>query len=110
MYLLDIIPLTKIPNALPQILSYFHGVKLTVGTLIQIPLGRRQEEGIVIASRDIADHKMEIKNADFELRSVGKILSAEPVLTPRQIKLALFLGQYYFYLRLEKNTTKNILF
>lgn len=96
MRLFDIIPLTRIPHALPQVLSYFSGQNLLNGALVQIPLGRRKEEGIVIGARDIADYKMEIKSADFELRSVNKILSAEPVLTAKQIELALFLGQYYF--------------
>ncbi|MFH1193360.1 MAG: primosomal protein N', partial [bacterium] len=41
-------------------------------------------------------HKMEIRNANFELRNAGKIISAEPILTKQQIELALFLGQYYF--------------
>lgn len=96
MYLIDIIPLARIPHTLPQVLSYFHGAPLTAGALVQIPLGRRQEEGVVIGSRDITDHKMEIKNADFELRNLGKIISPEPILTKQQIKLALFLGEYYF--------------
>jgi len=96
MYLLDIIPLAKIPHTLPQILSYFSGQKLPAGALVQIPLGRRKESGIVIGARNIADSKMEIKNADFELRNISKIISAEPVLTAKQIELAMFLGQYYF--------------
>ena len=112
MYLLDIIPLTKIPSTLPQILSYFSGQTLPAGALVQIPLGRRKETGIVIGSRNIADSKMEIKNADFELRNISKIISAEPVLTAKQIELAMFLGQYYFCspgifakMMLEKSTT-----
>lgn len=96
MYLIDIIPLTKIPHPQAQILSYFHGAPLERGALVQIPLGRRQEEGIVIGHRDVANYRMEIKNANFELRNIAKIISLEPILTKQQIELALFLGQYYF--------------
>ncbi len=96
MFLIQIVPLTKIPHTLPQILSYFSGQKLFAGSLIQIPLGKRKANGVVIGVRAIADHKMEIKRADFELRNIAKIISAEPILTEKQIKLALFLGQYYF--------------
>ncbi len=96
MFLIQILPLTKIPHTLPQILSYFSGQKLFAGSLIQIPLGKRKANGVVIGVRAIADHKMEIKRADFELRNIAKIISAEPILTEKQIKLALFLGQYYF--------------
>ncbi|MDD2753681.1 MAG: primosomal protein N' [Candidatus Portnoybacteria bacterium] len=96
MRLFDIIPLARIPAALPQVLSYFSGQNLPNGALVQIPLGRRKEEGVVVGAHDIADYKMEIKSADFELRNISKILSAKPVLTAKQIELALFLGQYYF--------------
>ncbi|MBU2036876.1 primosomal protein N' [Patescibacteria group bacterium] len=96
MYLIDIIPLTRIPHAQPQILSYFYDSKLKAGVLVQIPLGRRQEEGVVVSSHDLANHKMEIKSASFELRNITKIISVKPILTKQQIELALFLGQYYF--------------
>lgn len=39
---------------------------------------------------------MKIKRARFEMRNIGKIISANPVLTEQQIELALYLGQYYF--------------
>jgi primosomal protein N' (replication factor Y) len=47
-------------------------------------------------THEIKDHKLEIKDAEYELRPIDKILSALPVLTPPQLKLALWLGQYYF--------------
>lgn len=95
MYLIDVIPLTKIPRTLPQILSYFYPTKLPLGALALVPLGRRQEEGVVIGNRDVANHKMEIKNASFELRNINKIISSQPILTDKQIALALSLGLYY---------------
>lgn len=95
MYLIDIIPLTKIPHTLPQILSYFYPTKLPLGALVLVPLGRRQEEGLVVANRDVASHKMEIKSASFELRNINKIISSQPILTDKQIALALSLGLYY---------------
>src|SRR4030042_6133779 len=96
MYLIEVAPLTKIPQQNPQILSYFSSHELSNGSLVLVPLGRRQEKAIVIESHLIRDHKLEIKDAQYELRPVKKILSYQPVLTPFQIKLALWLGQYYF--------------
>ena len=96
MKIIDIIPVTKIPLAQPQILSYFSLTNLPAGALVEIPLGRRKEIGVVFDSHQAADLKMEIKKAGYELRPIIKIISGQPILTSQQIKLALWLGQYYF--------------
>jgi primosomal protein N' (replication factor Y) len=96
MKIIDIIPVTKIPLTQPQILSYFSIARLPVGALVEIPLGRRREIGVVFDSHRAADLKMEIKKAGYELRPIAKIISDQPILTGQQIKLALWLGQYYF--------------
>jgi len=96
MYLLDIIPATKNPRVQQQVFSYFSGQKLPPGALAQIPLGKRQEIGVVFDAHAVSDHKMEIKHADFKLRNITKVISPEPVLTKQQIELALWLGEYYF--------------
>jgi primosomal protein N' (replication factor Y) len=96
MFLTDVIATTKIPRTQPLILSYFSSYNLLPGALVQIPLGRRKEIGVVVDSHKITDYKLEIKKAEFELKNILKIISSSPVLTPAQIKLALFCGQYYF--------------
>jgi len=96
MKIIDIIPVTKIPLAQPQILSYFSISGLPTGALVEIPLGRRKEIGVIFDSHQAADLKMEIKKAGYELRPVTKTISGQPILTGQQIKLALWLGQYYF--------------
>jgi len=96
MYLLEIIPLAKIPPALPQIFTYFSAKALAPGALVFIPFNRRKEKGAVLSCETLEKNKMEVKEANFELRSVSGVISAEPILTPQQIKLALWLGQYYF--------------
>ncbi len=95
MYLLDVIPLTRTPHIQTQILSYFFNVPLPSGALVSIPLGKRKETGAVIDSHEVSDFKMEIKKAGYELRPIDKIINPEPILTSGQIKLALWLGQYY---------------
>jgi len=94
MRLIDVIPVTRIPHTQTQILSYFFNSDLTPGSLVLIPLGKRKEMGVVLASRDI--DKMQIKKADFSLRNITQVITKKPVLTSQQIELALFLGQYYF--------------
>jgi len=96
MRIIDVIPLTKTPLALPQILSYFFSSNLPSGAVLIIPLGRRKEIAVVIDSHEASDLKMEIKNAGYELKPITKIINQEPILTNQQIKLAMWLGQYYF--------------
>ncbi len=96
MRLIEVIPLSKIPMALPQVLSYFTNHDLRSGALVLAPLGKRQQEAIVVETHEINDFKMEIKKAGYELRPIKQILSGGSVLTSQQIELALWLGQYYF--------------
>ena len=96
MYLLEIIPLAKIPLAQPQIFTYFSAKALAPGALVFIPLNRRKEKGLVLTCEPLEKKKMEIKKAGFELRNISGIISSQPVLTQEQIELALWLGQYYF--------------
>jgi len=96
MYLIEVIPLTRIPIQGQQILTYFSIQPLTAGCLVSVPLGRRVAEAIVIEMHEIKERKIEIKKASYKLRPIKKILTAKPILTPAQIKLALWLGEYYF--------------
>lgn len=96
MYLVEVAPLTRLSNQNPQIFSYFSARELSVGFLVLVALGRRSEKAIVIETHEIKNHKIEIKEAGYELRPIKKILSTGAVLTEKQIKLALWLGQYYF--------------
>ena len=93
MRLIDVIPLTKIPHTQAQVLSYFFNADLASGSLVLIPLGKRKETGVVLASRAI--DKMQIKKADFSLRNIIRVITPKPALTNRQIELALYLGRYY---------------
>ena len=96
MYLVEVVPLTKIPMQKPQVLSYFSSQPFPAGSLVSAPLGKRYEKAMVIETHQIKDHKMEIKKAEYELRPIKKVLSPEPIVTKHQIKLSLWLSQYYF--------------
>lgn len=95
MRIIEVIPATNMPLSQPAVLSYFWASDLPPGTLVEIPLGRRKETGIVVGSSDVSDLKMMIKKAGFEMRGLSKIISQQPMLTKPQIELALWLGNYY---------------
>ncbi len=50
-FIIDIIPLTRLPLDRQQHFSYLHDKKISAGSLVSIPLFRRDLEGIVIGSR-----------------------------------------------------------
>ncbi len=89
-YILDIVPLTRIPLSRNQSFSYLHEKKLPAGTLVSIPLFKRKVEGIVLKSRNDF-HRL----GNFELKKVSEVLE-EKFLTPKQLELAHFVSDYYF--------------
>jgi primosomal protein N' (replication factor Y) (superfamily II helicase) len=88
-FILDIVPLTKIPLTRNQSFCYISEEKLSAGVLVSIPLFRRNVEGIVVESR--SDFK---RYGGMELKKVDKVIGKE-FLTPKQLKLAQFISDYY---------------
>ncbi len=89
-YIIDVVPLTRITLAKQQFFSYLWDKKVPAGSLVTIPLSRRNAEGIVIRS-----------HLDFErlngirLKTIGNIIETG-FLTPDQLELAKFISEYYF--------------
>lgn len=96
MYITDVVPLTKIPQPLPQILSYFTSQKLEKGSLVLIPLQKKNTEAIVFSQKEAKDLKQEIKKADFAFRPILEVIEKDPLLDERQLNLAKWISDYYF--------------
>lgn len=88
-FIIDVVPLTKIPLTNNQSFSYLWDEKLPVGTLVDIPLFRRKTEGIVIGTRN--DFK---RLGNIELKKIDKIIE-ENFLTSNQLELAKYISSYY---------------
>jgi primosomal protein N' (replication factor Y) len=88
-FIIDILPLTRIPLTRNQSFSYLSDEKLPAGTLVNVPLFRRKVEGIVLGSKD--DFK---RVGGIELKKVEKVIEKK-LLTEEQIKLAQFISDYY---------------
>jgi len=96
MFLLQVVPLIKIPLPAPQKLTYFYSQSLPQGSLVLVPLRKKNVLALVINSQSIEGKKMEIRKADYQLKPVKKIISAQPCLTPLQINLAEWISEYYW--------------
>lgn len=88
-YIIDVVPLTRIPLSRNQSFSYMHEEKLPAGTLVSVPLFSRKLEGIVVGSRDDF-HRL----GNIELKKIDKIIEKE-FLTKSQLELARFISDYY---------------
>jgi primosomal protein N' (replication factor Y) len=96
LFLLRVIPATKIPLPAPQILTYFSAQELLPGSLVSVPVHNRKATGVVLECEKINGQKMALRKAEFELRGISKIISAEPVVADKQIQLAKWISEYYY--------------
>jgi len=92
-YIVSVSPLTKIKNI--DVLEYFSSKKTPIGSLVLIQLGKRKEKAIVLSIKDLKEKKVEIKNSQFKLKPILKIISKKPVLNKQQIELGKWISEYY---------------
>ncbi len=96
MYIISVIPATKIPLPAPQILTYFSAQELPKGGLVSVPVHKRKATGIVVECQKINGQKMALRKADFELRGISKIINPLPFITEKQLQLADWMAKYYY--------------
>src|SRR3989344_8474508 len=96
MYIVEVIPLTLLPPNVPQILSYFSGLELSKGAIVEIPLNKRKVRAVVISSNSIEKNKLSLKKVDFQIKKINKVLFETPQISTYQLKLAVWLAKYYY--------------
>lgn len=87
--IIDVIPLTRMSLARQQSFSYLHSEKVPFGSLVSVPLFRREVRGITIANRDDF-----FRFGNIKLKKINKILD-EKLITEKQLELAEFISNYY---------------
>ncbi len=75
---------------LPQLLTYSSELALSVGQLVEVPLGKRSTRGLVVRKEDVASDK-------FKIKAVLSLLEEFPQLTKGQLNWALWVAHYYHY-------------
>jgi primosomal protein N' (replication factor Y) len=78
--------------ALSEALDYQHDATLAPGTLVRVPLGRREVAGLVWQAAPAA---LPAPQADTALRPVAQVLDAMPALSPAWMALVEFAAGYY---------------
>lgn len=61
-------------GALKTPYSYFSKEEILIGSLVSVPLRKKDVQGIVLSSKSLKDSKMEIKDADFTIKKINKVI------------------------------------
>lgn len=54
-------------------LTYFTTLEIKEGSIVQVPIGNRKIQALVIKIEELTDMKSEIKNSDFALKKISQI-------------------------------------
>ncbi len=97
MYILNVVPLIKIPRPNPQILSYFSDSKIGPGFLIKVPIRNKKINAIVLECSSMDKEKLRLKKyTNFEIKPIEKNKPLKQILNEKQIELLIWLSEYYF--------------
>ncbi len=96
MHIIEVIPLTLLPQNVPQILSYFSTEPLPKGAVVEILIRNRKINAVVIETTSVEQQKQMLRKSDFQLKKITKIISATSRVSDIQFRLALWLSKFYY--------------
>jgi primosomal protein N' len=94
-FIIDIIPLVRLPSKAPDFFSYFSKKKIRPGNIVLVEFKKRKIFGYVWKVESIEKRRKFLKEEKLELKPVLKIINPSPLIFPYQIKLAFWLKNYY---------------
>ncbi len=94
-FIIDIIPLIRLPANAPDSFSYFYNSKIQSGSIVLIEFKKKKVFGYVLKSEPIEKKRKFLKEVQIDLKPVLKIVNNNPLIFPYQIKLAFWLKNFY---------------
>lgn len=70
MYLIEVIPISRGIGNL--VLSYFSAEGIPLGSIVSVPIRKKNVHGLVISSSDARESRSEIRSSDFTIRKVSE--------------------------------------
>lgn len=92
MNLIHVIPISR--QAFTEELSYFTKEDIPEGTLIQVPLRKKQIAALVVSSEPVKDAKTSIRTSEFQIRKITTA-GSKPFLQPAFLHAAKQAAHYY---------------
>lgn len=95
-YIIKVIPIQPLPPNSPDYFLYFYNEKIKVGSLVKIDFQKKEQIGYVLDLEQVRDLKYFIKNLDYQIKPIKKVLTENTPLTEYQKKLAFKLSRRYY--------------
>lgn len=92
MFIIEVIPIAK--SVRVPTLSYFSAKEIVLGSLVTVPVRKKELQAVVVSISKLEDLKSIVKSANYQLRNVLEIHD-EQLFDPRFFTLAVDLASYY---------------
>jgi len=93
-FIIDIIPLVRLPPQANDFFSYFSRKKIKPGAIVLVEFKKRKILGYVWQVESIEKRRKFLKEERFELKPILKIINPSPLFFFSQLKLAFWLKNY----------------
>jgi len=71
MQIVQVIPITK--SITSEVLTYFSAKEISLGTLVTVPLRKKEIKAIVVQSESVVNMKAQLRGANYQIRNVRKV-------------------------------------
>jgi len=96
MYILQVVPLIKLPGQMSHTLTYYSSEEILPGSLIIVEVRTSYITSIVYFCQELTKDKQNLRKfASFSPKPIEKSFSNTPLLTNNQLKLAKWTSNYY---------------
>jgi primosomal protein N' (replication factor Y) len=96
MYILQVVPILKLPGQMSHTLTYYSSEKILPGSLVIVEVRTSYITSIVYFCQELTKDKQNIRKfASFSPKPIEKSFSNTPLLTDNQLKLAEWISNYY---------------
>lgn len=91
MNILEVIPIAK--SISKETLTYFSGLAISLGSVVEIPLRNKKIHGIVVSSEPVSSKKGEIKSLSYSIKKIDAV-HEKTFLLPSFIESAQHIAEY----------------
>ena len=96
MYILQVVPLIKLPGQMSHTLTYYSSEKILPGSLVIVEVRTTYITSIIIFCQELTKDRQNIRKfVDFTPKPIEKSFSNTPLLTSNQLELAQWISTYY---------------
>jgi primosomal protein N' (replication factor Y) len=96
MYILQVVPLIKLPGQMSHTLTYYSSEKIIPGSLVIVEVRTSYITSIVYFCQELTKDRQNLRKfSSFSPKPIQKSFSNTPILTDDQLKLAEWISDYY---------------